>query len=155
MKTLFLLLVSLQSLIFCKNIDICFVTTHKEGAEFFSKFIGLFEEKKISWRIYAAEYAEDFLKNKKIAHHKLGFWTKKPLETLSKQETLSIAKILAKECKKAKIVITDVSEPFVDCLNSELSLISKAKHYIYCPDLDFIQDPAAQIFQDLLSLNVE
>jgi hypothetical protein len=122
----FLLFTPIQAL------DVCFVTIHPASAEHFARFTEELDRAHISWQILAADSSETLLKQKKIPHRKISIWTnKKAIKDLSSEEMRSIAKLTAKECKKAKLIITDISEPFVVRFHHELALSSSAKRYVY------------------------
>lgn len=148
MATLFCLLIS--GVIYA--VDVCFVTIHPAPAEHFATFIQELDKEKISWQILAADSAEVFLKEKKISHRKISIWAnKKTIKNLSSEEIISIAKLTAKECKKAKIVITDISEPFIVRFHHELSLISTAKRYVYYENPDpYVPGEYSKCFESLL-----
>jgi hypothetical protein len=146
---LFSFLTSLQAL------DVCFVTIHPISAEHFARFTEELEKAKISWQILAADSSETFLKQKKIPHRKISVWTnKKMMKELSHEDMRAIAKLAAKECKKAKLVITDVSEPFVVYLHQQLAVISSAKRYVYYDNSEsYVPGEYSKCFEQLLRAN--
>lgn len=133
-------------------VDVCFVTIHPASAEHFAIFTQELDKEKISWQILAADNAEVFLKQKKISHRKISIWTnKKVIKDLSHEERGLIARLTAKECKKAKLVITDISEPFIVRFHYELALISSAKRYIYYDNPDpYVPGEYSKCFESLL-----
>jgi hypothetical protein len=115
-----------------QSIDVCLITIHPNSAHHFAQFAQELDKAQISWQILAAGHAEAILRQKKIAHKKISIWlNKKELTNLSTEEQVSIAKLTAKECKKAKMIIADISEPFIVYVQHELNRISSAKRYLY------------------------
>lgn len=136
-----------------QSIDVCLITLHPNSAHHFAQFAQELDKAHISWQILAAENAEAILRQKKIAHKKISIWmNKKELKNLSTQEKVAIAKLTAKECKKAKIVIADISEPFIAYVHHELSLVSSAKRYIYYDNPEpYVPGEYSRCFQALLN----
>jgi len=134
MKRLFLCLFCFFSLFsLCADVvDVCFLTVHPNSAHHFARFTKELDKHQITWRVIAGDSAEAILKQKKISHRKLSVWVnKRGIKNLSLEEQHSIAKLIVKECKRAKIIITDISEPLVAAFHHECALASSAKRFVY------------------------
>lgn len=130
MKFLYLVAFFCATCVF--SVDVCFLTTEVASAKEFIEYARALEEKKISWKILAADEAEIFLKKEGICYTKLSLWTSRGrLGLLKDHEVEAIAKVTAKNCKKAKIVITEVSLPLMRAFHKELSIISRAQRWLY------------------------
>lgn len=115
-------------------VDVCFFATKNASAEYFSELVKVLDDKKISWEIFATDEAETFFKNHKICFKKLSVWMpKKSVMELSYDDVVAVAKLAAKECKKAKIVITESGESLVSRFHYELALISSAHRWVFHP----------------------
>lgn len=112
--------------------EVCFLTTNKESAEDFVKLTRILDEKKVTWKIFAAGEAEKLLRREGVFYYKLSVWMpKKQMELLSYEDIISVAKLAAKACKKSKIVITEISDPFISRFHFELGLVSLAQRWVY------------------------
>jgi hypothetical protein len=140
MKFFYLLALFITTLIY--PVDICFLTTEATSAKEFIELTRVLEEKKISWKILAADDAEIFLKKEGVCYTKLSLWTSKgQLGHLKDHEIEAIAKVTAKNCKKAKVVITEVSLPLMRAFHKELSMISQAQRWLYYDSSQIKQCP--------------
>ncbi|MEI8300221.1 MAG: hypothetical protein WCG10_01230 [Chlamydiota bacterium] len=144
----FVLTISLWS----EAVDVCFVTLHPSSVEHFVKLTKVLDQEKISWQIVAADISEQRLKERKIPHHKISVWTsKKTISELSYKEKIAIAKLTAKTCKKAKVIITDISESFIAEVHHELSLVSSAKRYVYYDNPEaYVPGEYSKVFEEVV-----
>jgi len=112
--------------------DVCFITLHSNASLHFAKLAQVLTREKISWQVMAGEASEAALKEAKVAHHKISVWTnKKSMKELSPKEREAIAKLVVKTCKKAKVVVTDISEGLMVDIHKELASISSARRFVY------------------------
>lgn len=120
---------------FSFSAEVALITTKEASAKEFVKLVNILDKKNISWEIFAVGEGEAFLKKSKVSHSRMGVWMpKKQIEMLSYDDVIAFAKVTAKACKKSKIIITEISDPFIARLHFELGLISTAKRWIYYPD---------------------
>lgn len=125
-----LLAISLQ----LKAVDVCFIATQTDSAEYFMQLARILDEKNISWEILASDDAEVFFKKHKVSFKKLSVWLpKKKIQELSYEDVVAVAKVAAKECKKAKIVVTETGETLIPRFHYELALISAAHRWVFHP----------------------
>jgi hypothetical protein len=119
--------------------EVCFLTTSQESAEDFVKLTRVLDEKKVAWKIFATGEAEKILRKEGVFYYKLGVWMpKKQINKLNYEEVISLAKLAAKACKKSKIVITEISDPFIARFHFELGLISSAQRWVYYQQKELI-----------------
>jgi len=112
--------------------DVCFISLHPGPARHFAALTKVLDESKVSWQILAGDEAETIFKSYQIPHRRLNVWAgKNGLKGLSVDQQGSIAKLIAKECKKDKMIITDISESIIAQIHHELSRVSLAKRYVY------------------------
>lgn len=137
--------------------EVCFITTNQESAQDFMKLTHILDEKKVSWKIFAAGNAEKFLRKEGVFYYKLSVWMpKKEIELLSYDEIISLAKLTAKACKKSKIVITEISDPFIARLHFELGLVSSAQRWVYYQQKDLLSvDQYTQSLDQILKTRPE
>ena len=112
--------------------EVCFIATTQESAEDFIKLTRILDQKQVQWKIFAAGEAERLLRKEGVFYYKLSVWMpKKTMELLSYDEIISVAKLAAKACKKSRIVITEISDPFISRFHFELGQISSAQRWVY------------------------
>jgi hypothetical protein len=155
MKTLLLILFSvcvLTTSLWAEAVDVCFISLHPSSVEHFIKLSQVLDQEKISWNIMAADSSEQRLKERKIPHHKISVWTsKKNMKELSWKEKTAIAKLTAKTCKKAKVIITDISESFIAQVHHELSRVSSAKRYVYYDNPEaYVPGAYSKVFEEII-----
>jgi hypothetical protein len=112
--------------------EVCFLTTNQDSAEDFVKLTRILDEKKVTWKIFAAGDAEKLLRKEGVFYYKLSVWMpKKRMVELSYEDIISLAKLAAKACKKSRIVITEISDPFIARFHFELGQVSSAQRWVY------------------------
>ncbi len=155
MKAFLLILFSvcmLTTSLWAEAVDVCFITLHPSSVEHFIKLTEALDREKISWQIMAANGSEHRLKERKIPHYKMSVWTnKKSMKELSWKERTAIAKLTAKTCKKAKLIITDISESFIADVHHELALVSSAKRYVYYDNPEaYVPGEYSKVFEEVV-----
>lgn len=149
---LLLFLSGIMSL-FARQPHVCFVTLHPGPAHHFAEFTKILSETGVPFEIYAGDFAETVLREKKIPHKRINVWTKKAkISELEQNESALIAKLLAHKVANTKVVITDISEKLMQQLLKELNdLGSKASKYVYYDNPQpFVNSCYSQLLEGLV-----